>query len=57
MSVVKPIELTPGLARNQTLTGRVCLLDSATVGKVGRANDYVELHLVVEEGAVWNSVH
>ena len=50
MSVVKPIELTPGLARNQTLTGRVCLLDSATVGKVGRANDYVELHLVVEEG-------
>ena len=50
MSVVKPIELTPGLARNQTLTGRVCLLDSSPVGKVGRANDYVELHLVVEEG-------
>ena len=50
MAVVKPIELTPGLARNQTLTGRVCLLDSATVGKAGRANDYVELHLVVEEG-------
>ena len=50
MAVVKPIELTLGLARNQTLTGRVCLLDSATVGKVGRANDYVELHLVVEEG-------
>ena len=50
MPIVKPIELTPGLARNQTLTGRVCLLDSATVGKAGRANDYVELHLVVEEG-------
>ena len=50
MAVVKPIELTPGLARNQTLTGRVCLFDSATVGKVGRANDYVEPHLVVEEG-------
>ena len=50
MAVVKPIEFTPGVARNQTLTGRVCLLASATVGKVGRANDYVELHLVVEEG-------
>ena len=50
MAVVKPIELTPGLARNQTLTGRVCLLDSATVGKAGRANDDVELHLVAEEG-------
>ena len=50
MSGVKPIELTPGVARSQTLTGRVCLLASATVGKVGRANDYVQLHLVVEEG-------
>ena len=50
MSVVKPLELTAGLARNQTLIGRVCLFDSTTVGKVGKANAYVELHLVVEEG-------
>ena len=50
MSVVKPVELTAGLARNQTVTGRVCLLESSTVSKLGKANDYVELHLVVEEG-------
>ena len=50
MFVVRPIELTPGLARNQTLTGRVCLLESGTVGKAGRAFDYVDLHLVAEEG-------
>ena len=50
MPDVKPIELTPGLARNQTLTGRVRLLDSSTVGKAGKASDYAELHLVVEKG-------
>ena len=57
MSVVKPIELTPGMAHNQILTGRVCLLESTTVGKPGKANDYVELHLVVEEGMQGNPVH
>ena len=50
MSVVKPVELIAGLARNQTVTGRVCLLDSSTVSKLGKASDYAELHLVVEEG-------
>ena len=50
MSVVKPVELTAGLARNQTVTGRVHLLDSSTVSKLGKASDYVELHLAVEEG-------
>ena len=48
MSVVKPIELTPGTAHNQILIGRVCLLESTTVGR--KASDYVEMHLVVEEG-------
>ena len=57
MSVVKPVELTVGPARNQTVIGRVCLLDSSTVSKLGKASDYVELHLVVEDGAVWKSVH
>ena len=50
MSVVKPVELTAGLARNQTVTGRVFRLDFSTVSKLGKASGYVELHLVVEEG-------
>ena len=51
MSVAKPVELTAGLARNQTVIGRVCLLDSSTVSRHGKASEYVELHLVVEEGS------
>ena len=51
MSVVKPVELTAGLARHQTVTGRACRLDSSTVSKFGKAREYVEVHLVVEEGS------
>ena len=50
MSVVRPIELTPGLAWNQTLTGRVCLLESGIVQNAAGAFEYVDLHLVAEEG-------
>ena len=50
MSVVRPIELTPGLAWNQTLTGRVCLLEYGIVQNAAGAFEYVDLHLVAEEG-------
>ena len=51
MPVVKPVELIVGPARNQTVIGRVCLLDSSTVSRHGKASEYVELHLVVEKGS------
>ena len=51
MSVVKPVELIVGPARNQTVIGRACLLDSSTVTRHGKASDHVELHLVVEKGS------
>ncbi len=50
MAIVKPIELTPGLARNQALVGRVRMLESPTVGRQGKTAEYAELHLLVEEG-------
>ncbi len=50
MAAVKPIKLTPGLARSQALIGRVRMLDYPTVGKPGRTTKYAELHLLVEEG-------
>ena len=50
MPVVKPHRAYCWFARNQTLIGRVCLFDCTTVGNVGEASDYVELHLVAEEG-------
>ena len=50
MALVKPVELTPGVARNQALTGRVRMLHFPIVGKQGKATDYAELHLLVEDG-------
>ena len=50
MSVVKPVELTAGLARGLAVVGRVKMLKSDVVGKAGFGNQCVEFHLVVEEG-------
>ena len=46
MSVIKPRELTPGLSRNQTLVGRVRLLETMARGRA----ECTELHLVVGNG-------
>ena len=43
LALINPKELTPGLARSQTLVGRVRMLESRIRGQVERT----ELHLVV----------
>ena len=50
MPAVKPNELIAGPARNQTLTGRVCLFDYSPVRSNGKVTDYADLQLVVEHG-------
>ena len=47
MALVKPAELSIGLARGQLIKSRVLMLTSGA----HKTNDHAALHLVVEEGS------
>ena len=50
MGKVRPFELTAGMARNQSVIGRVRMLDSQPIEKAGKQTEHTELHLIAEEG-------